>query len=59
MPIAQDYGLPMKDGDSFTYRSRTFIPRELVEEEYEVGRLIRKRRNAPIKSVLQQSEETT
>ncbi len=41
--IAQDLG--MADAtDYLTYRTRTFIPRELVEEEFDLGPVIRTKR---------------
>ena len=42
--VAQDYGLPMSEGDEVTYRTRTFIPRVLIEFETDAGKLIRKAR---------------
>jgi hypothetical protein len=41
--LAQDLGLPLSDGES-TYRTRTFIPRELVEAEFDAGIVMRKKR---------------
>ena len=40
--IAQDYGLPLDKDYALTYRTRTFIPRELVEEEFDVGPITRR-----------------
>lgn len=42
--ITQDLGLPLVPDASFTYRTRTFIPRELVEAEFDVGPVIRQPR---------------
>lgn len=40
--IAQDLGVPLADDEETTYRTRTFIPRELVIEERVVGPVVRK-----------------
>lgn len=42
--IAQDLGMSLSPEGECTYRTRTFIPRELVEEEFDGGIVIRKRR---------------
>ena len=44
--IAQDYGLPLEE-EGVTYRTRSFINRELIEEEFDIGPLIRRPRKAP------------
>jgi hypothetical protein len=40
--VAQDYGLPFTEGGEPTFRTRTFIPRELIEAEFDAGSVIRK-----------------
>lgn len=48
--VAQDFGLPVEEADKFSFRTRTFIPRSLIEEEFDVGPLIRKprvKKNSP------------
>lgn len=40
--VAQDYGLPRTAEEGTSYRTRTFVPRELIEEEYIVGRLVKR-----------------
>ncbi len=42
--LAQDLGIPLDESEETTYRSRTFVPRELVEEEILLGNVIRKQR---------------
>ena len=49
--LAQDFGLPLTVDYETTYRTRSFIPRELVEEEYDAGLVIRLKRRR--KSVVQ------
>lgn len=46
--IAQDMGMPLDDTEELTYRTRTFIPRELVESECDAGALIRRPRKVKI-----------
>lgn len=38
---AQDLGIPQGPDEQLSYRSRTFIPRELVVEEFDAGLVIR------------------
>ena len=40
--LAMDYGLPLEDTDGFSWRTRSFIPRELIELELDAGPLLRK-----------------
>lgn len=40
--ITQDMGIPLAADEELTYRTRTFIPRELVEEEFDAGLVIRR-----------------
>jgi hypothetical protein len=40
--ITQDLGVPEASGEELTYRTRTFIPRELVVAEFDAGKVIRK-----------------
>lgn len=42
--IGQDLGLPLNPEGERTYRTRTFIPRELIEEEFDAGMVIRTKR---------------
>lgn len=42
--IAQDLGVPLASDEELTYRTRTFIPRELVEEEFDAGSVVRTKR---------------
>ena len=42
--IAQDMGIPLASDEELTYRTRTFIPRELIEMEFDAGAVIRKPR---------------
>lgn len=42
--ISQDLGIPLGDDEETTYRTRTFIPRELVEREYDAGPVYRRPR---------------
>lgn len=39
--IAQDMGIPLANDEELTYRTRTFIPRELVDAEYDGGKVVR------------------
>ena len=45
--IASDLGLPLGDDYETTYRTRTFIPRVLIDEEFDAGALMRRKRKAP------------
>lgn len=48
--ISQDLGIPLGADEELTYRTRTFIPRELVEEEFDAGLVIRRKRVRPARS---------
>ena len=39
--ITQDVGIPLAEDEETTFRTRTFIPRELVLEERDAGALIK------------------
>ena len=39
--LAMDYGLPLEDNNEFSYRTRSFIPRRLVEAEIDAGALMK------------------
>ncbi len=47
--VAQDFGLPVEETDKYSFRTRTFIPRSLVEEEFDVGPVIRSKRSPRVK----------
>lgn len=50
--LAMDYGLPIEDTDGHAWRTRSFIPRELIEIEMLAGQLIRtKRPPAPVSKI--------
>lgn len=40
--ITQDLGLPLGDDEELSYRTRTFIPRELVVDEWDCGPALRR-----------------
>lgn len=42
--LAMDFGLPIEETDKHSWRTRSFIPRELVEEEIDAGLLVRKKK---------------
>ena len=44
--VAQDLGLPLTQDFEMTYRNRTFIPRNIVIDEFDVGPVIRRKRVA-------------
>ena len=44
--LASDLGMPLGDDYETTYRTRTFIPRVLIDDEYDAGALIRRKRKA-------------
>lgn len=46
--LAMDYGLPLEATDQATYRSRTFILRSLVIQEFDAGPLVRKPKRAKL-----------
>ena len=46
--LAQDYGLPLSEGGEITYRTRTFIPRVLIDEEFDAGQVIRKKKKPKV-----------
>lgn len=45
--LAQDYGVPMGPNDEITYRTRTFILRSMVRDEYPLGRLFKTKKGTP------------
>lgn len=45
--IAQDYGVPMGPGDAVTYRTRTFILRSMVRDEWSAGLLFKQKKGTP------------
>lgn len=51
--LAMDYGLPLEDTDSHSWRTRSFIPRALIELEFDAGPLLRtpKKPKTPPKGV--------
>lgn len=52
--LAMDYGLPIEEVDRISYRTKSFIPRVLIEEEFDVGSVIRevKKKKETIVSVV-------
>lgn len=40
--LTQDMGLPLADDEELTYRTRTFILRELVVDEWDTGPAVRR-----------------
>lgn len=42
--LSQDLGIPLGADEELTYRTRTFIPRVLVDFEFDAGLVIRKQR---------------
>lgn len=47
--LAMDYGLPLEDTDGHSWRTRSFIPRELIELEIPAGQLLRAKAKAVMK----------
>ncbi len=46
--ISQDLGVPLGTDEELTYRSRTFIPRELIEQEFDAGSVERRPRKKQV-----------
>lgn len=42
--LAMDFGLPVEETDKQSWRTRSFIPRELIEDEIDAGLLMRKKK---------------
>lgn len=51
--LAMDYGLPLEDTDSHSWRTRSFIPRELIEIEMLAGPLIK-----TVRKITDETQET-
>jgi len=47
--IFTDYGVVLDEGDENTYRTRTFIPRVLIDDEFDRGPLTRGIRKKKVK----------